>query len=91
MWHHITVLAHIHSEYNAIITWLQFDLILKYFGLEKSTDPDFYSVLQIHWGLRTSASINQSNVYVAYIPGEARLSGATAESVFNSKIEETVP
>ena len=36
-------------------------------------------------------SINQSNFYGANIPGEARLSGATAESVFNSKIEETVP
>ena len=36
-------------------------------------------------------SINQSNFYSANILGEARLSGATAESVFNSKIEETVP
>ena len=36
-------------------------------------------------------SINQSNFYSANIPGEARLSGTTAESVFNSKIEETVP
>ena len=36
-------------------------------------------------------SINQSNFYSANIPGEARLSGATAKSVFNSKIEETVP
>ena len=35
--------------------------------------------------------INQSKFYSANIPGEARLSGATAESVFNSKIEETVP
>ena len=33
-------------------------------------------------------SINQSNFYSANIPGEARLSGATAKSVFNSKIEE---
>ena len=38
-----------------------------------------------------STSINQSNFYSANIPGEARLSGATAKSVFNSKIEETVP
>ena len=30
-------------------------------------------------------SINQSNFYSANIPGEARLSGATAKSVFNSK------
>ena len=36
-------------------------------------------------------SINQSNFYTANIPGEVRLSGATAKSVFNSKIEETVP
>ena len=36
-------------------------------------------------------SINQSNFYSANIPGEARLSGATAKSVFYSKIEETVP
>ena len=36
-------------------------------------------------------SINQSNFYSANIPGEARFSGATAKSVFNSKIEETVP
>ena len=35
-------------------------------------------------------SINQSNFYCANIPGEARLSGATAELVFNSKMEETV-
>ena len=35
--------------------------------------------------------INQSNFYSANIPGTARLSGATAESVFNSKIDETVP
>ena len=36
-------------------------------------------------------SINQSNFYSANIPGEARLSGATTKSVFNSKIEETFP
>ena len=36
-------------------------------------------------------SINESNFCRANIPGEARLSGATAKSVFNSKIEETVP
>ena len=35
--------------------------------------------------------INQSNFYSANIPGEARLSGATAKSVFNSKFEGTVP
>ena len=38
-----------------------------------------------------SQSINQSNFYSAYIPGEARLSGATAKSVINSTIEETLP
>ena len=35
--------------------------------------------------------INQSNFYSANIPGEARLSGVAAKSMFNSKIEETVP
>ena len=35
--------------------------------------------------------INQSNLYTTNIPGKARLSGVTAKSVFNSKIEETVP
>ena len=35
--------------------------------------------------------INQANFYSANIPGKARLSGATAKSVFNSKIKETVP
>ena len=33
-------------------------------------------------------TINQSNFYSNNIPGEARLSGATAKSVFNSKIED---
>ena len=36
-------------------------------------------------------SINQSNFYSPNIPDEARLGGATAESVFNSQIEETDP
>ena len=36
-------------------------------------------------------SINQSNFYSANIPGEARLRGAIPKSVFNSKIEETIP
>ena len=37
-------------------------------------------------------SINKSiKLYSANIPGEARLSGVTAKSVFNSEIEETVP
>ena len=35
--------------------------------------------------------INQSNFNGASIPIEARLSGTTAESVFNSEIDETVP
>ena len=34
--------------------------------------------------------INKSNFYIADITGETRLSGTTAASVFNSKIEETV-
>ena len=38
-----------------------------------------------------SKSINQSNFYSANIPGDARLSGATAKLEFNSKIEEIVP
>ena len=36
-------------------------------------------------------SINQSNFYSANNPGKAKLSDTTPESVFNSKIEETVP
>ena len=36
-------------------------------------------------------SINQSNFSSVNIPGKARLSGVTAKSVFNCKIEETVP
>ena len=36
-------------------------------------------------------SINQSNFYSTNIPGEARLSGTTAKSVFNSKIDQAVP
>ena len=36
-------------------------------------------------------SINQSNSHSANIAGEARLSDMTAKSVFNIKIEETVP
>ena len=39
---------------------------------------------------KINQSINQSNFYSDNIPGEARLSGATAKSVFNSKIEKTV-
>ena len=32
-----------------------------------------------------------SNSYITNIPGEARLTDATAESVFNRKMDETVP
>ena len=39
----------------------------------------------------TVTTIYQSNVYSANIPVKARLSGATAESVFNSKIDRAVP
>ena len=35
-------------------------------------------------------SINQSNFYSANLPGKARLSGTTAKSVFNSKIDQAV-
>ena len=38
-----------------------------------------------------SPPFTQSNFYSANIPGEARLSGATAESVLDSNIKETVP
>ena len=38
-----------------------------------------------------SQSINQSSFYRANIPDEVMLSGATAKSVLNKKIEETVP
>ena len=41
--------------------------------------------------MTSAESIDQSNVSGSIIPGEARLSGTTAKSVFNSKIEETVP
>ena len=42
------------------------------------------------WFCLIFQSINQSNFYCTNIHGEARLSGSTAESVFNSKIYETV-
>ena len=35
--------------------------------------------------------INQSNFYSTNIPGVARLSGATARSVFKGKVVEVVP
>ena len=51
----------------------------------------FRRLLGISYKDHINQSINQSNFYSANIPDEARLSGATAKSVFNSKIEETVP
>ena len=36
-------------------------------------------------------SVSQSNFYSTNIPGKARLSGTTDKSVFNSRIDETVP
>ena len=36
-------------------------------------------------------SINQSNFYSANIPGVAKLSGATARSVFKCEVVEVVP
>ena len=38
-----------------------------------------------------ASTLNQSSFYSANIPDEAKLSDSTAESAFNSKIEETVP
>ena len=47
--------------------------------------------LQIRGGPMSMVSINQPiKFYSANIHGKARLSGATAESVFNSKIDEAV-
>ena len=43
-----------------------------------------------NWLYIFNQSVNQSAFYSANIPHEARLSGATAESVFNSNINETV-
>ena len=56
-------------------------------------DDDIYIRQDIKHRLRISInqSINQSNFYATNIPCEARVSGTTSESVFNSKIEETVP
>ena len=48
-------------------------------------------LILIYKNTPTMLSINQSNFSSANIPGKARLSGATAKSVINSKIEETVP
>ena len=44
----------------------------------------YYSDTSIDW-------INQSNFYSPNIPSEVKLSDAIAESVFNGKIDETVP
>ena len=41
--------------------------------------------------LSINQSINQLKFYSANFPGEARLSGVTAESWINSKIDEAVP
>ena len=41
--------------------------------------------------LKEETNKNKSKVYSANISGKARLSDATAKSVFNSKIKETVP
>ena len=41
--------------------------------------------------LSVICSINQSNFYSANIPGVARLSGATARSVFKWDVVEVVP
>ena len=44
------------------------------------------NIADIRRCLSHDQSINQSNFYSANILAEAKLSGATAESVFNSKI-----
>ena len=43
------------------------------------------------YGMEINQSINQSNFYSANIPGVARLSGATARSVFKCEVVEVVP
>ena len=53
----------------------------------------FHYITVLYWtcfGYSTWFSINQSIFYSANIPDEAGLRGATAKSVFNSKIEGTV-
>ena len=47
--------------------------------------------MQVVFMQDTFVSPYRSNFYSANIPGEARLSGSTAESVFSSKIDEAVP
>ena len=55
----------------------------------------FWTSIEVWWGhcqqYLNMKIIYQSNFYSANISSEARLSAATAESVFNSKIKETVP
>ena len=65
-------------QYNAILGQY---LICTAFGLI-SMQFSFISIAPLGKHFR----INQSNFYSANIPGEARLSGTTAKSVFNSKI-----
>ena len=87
---HVTTHAH-NIQYSLYLQWLQLTPLNEGWFTWRSilwVSPGMVS-LSIH--LSINQSINQSKLYSANIPGEARLSGATAQSVFNSKIEETVP
>ena len=68
-----------------IQVWLHPPLFIEHSSI--SAKKEKQAILQDKF----NQSINQSNFYCVNIPGEARLSGETAESVFNSKIKETVP
>ena len=51
------------------------------------------SSLPYHWLVVVAVinqSIKESNFYRANIPGVARLNGATAKSVFKSKVDEAI-
>ena len=64
------------------------------FVISKDLEVPVYahiSIQQVKDQFVYQSIINQSNFYSTDIPGEARLSGTTAKSVFNSKIEKTVP
>ena len=55
-------------------------------GKKKYNEKEKYTQEQV-----SRLSINQSNFYSANIPGVARLSGATARSVFKWEVVEVVP
>ena len=78
-----------------ICEWLYCILELDYYRNFVWECTTMYSQIKIWYSascwMYVLQSINRTNFNSANIPGEARLSGATAKSVFNSKIEETVP